>query len=268
MSPNGAHGPPRSGDCPAHFSEQLWARICRFVTGDGDIRSIFRGFDEPFGDAKSSGERTASRDIRTARRKMSVALELRGGAIGFPSPPTPLARDHPGTAAADPDASRPFAERDNAGPARHELRDRGSSFGSAGRPDVDFLDGLPVHSLRCNRLGPDRSSDRRTPEHDTDHTGRSEQTLRPRFLVSGDVSQAYKNGAPTFFLIREGGYRSSLTTHGFCDLWALIALRRVASLHARQPVDMWTTLRVAHIPTAQLQTKSSQAKYLKKCGPS
>jgi hypothetical protein len=28
---------------------------------------------------------------------------------------------------------------------------------------------------------------------------------------------------------------------------------------------MWTTLRVAHISTAQLQTKSSQAVYLKKC---
>jgi hypothetical protein len=135
------------------------SKICRVVTGDGDERNIFGGFDEPFGDAKSFGERTASTDVRTGRRKMSVALELRERAIGFPSPPAPL-RDRPGTAAADPDASRPFAERDNGGPARHELRARGSSFGSAGRPDVDFLDGLPAHSLRCNRLGPDRSSDR------------------------------------------------------------------------------------------------------------
>jgi hypothetical protein len=91
---------------------------------------------------------------------MPVVLERCRRPIGFPSPPVPLARGHPGTVAADPDASRSFAERDNGEPATHELRDRESSFGSVGRPDVDFLAGLPVHSLRCSRLGPDRSSGR------------------------------------------------------------------------------------------------------------
>jgi hypothetical protein len=77
--------------------------------------------------------------------------------IGFPSPPALPLRDHSGTAPADPDASRPFAERDNGGPSRREPHDPCSSFGSDGRLGVDFGYGLPAHSLRCSKSGRDRS---------------------------------------------------------------------------------------------------------------
>jgi hypothetical protein len=61
-------------------------------------------------------ERNAGSDIRTSGRKTRVALERYGGKmIGFPWPPDPPVRDHPRTAPVDPDASRPFAERDNGG---------------------------------------------------------------------------------------------------------------------------------------------------------
>jgi poly(3-hydroxybutyrate) depolymerase len=144
---------------PRQFSKGFWPRICAAM-GVGDEQVVFRWFDEPGGDAKNPGERTASSYICTNGRKTLVALEHYVGMIGFRSPPGLATPDHPGPAFPDPDASRSFAERDNGGTARHGLRDPGNSFGSAGQPRVASDAGRPRHSLRCNRFGRDRSSDR------------------------------------------------------------------------------------------------------------
>ena len=100
----------------------------------------------------------------------------------------------------DPDASRSSAERGSDGPAKHERRAPGGSLGSAGPPGVEILAELPVHSLHCNKFGPDHSSDKLKPEYGSEHTERSELSLNARLPPSADGTEARRNAAQTFSL--------------------------------------------------------------------
>ena len=101
--------------------------------------------------AEIPGERRESA-LRTHGSSLPIGGPRSLGPVnGLRSPPSTF-QAH----VVNPDASRFSAERDNAGPARRGLDDRGRSLDSVGRRRV----APPARILRRSRFGPGRNSDK------------------------------------------------------------------------------------------------------------
>jgi hypothetical protein len=122
------------------------------------LGEVGRRFEGPGGGARTLDEQTASSGIRTSGSAMPIALRQEKVKVRLPSPPSPVAPNHPAAVVVNPDASRCFAERASDVPVPHGPGARGGWSGSADRRHAGRDIGPPAHSRRHNRSDRGRSS--------------------------------------------------------------------------------------------------------------
>jgi hypothetical protein len=138
-----------------------------------------RRFEEHGGGSETPGGRTAHSECRSSGSARAIAAQ--SGASGrlprWP-PPSSMPANQPAAVGVNPDASLFFFGSDNAWPARHASRGRGSSFDSACRPPVAPGGAPPRRSRPRNKSARGHSGCRRAPAPDTRHTRRAGRVFR------------------------------------------------------------------------------------------